>query len=62
MIRTYTTDVPWVSIEIAQEDDTKFVTVVSTIHVNRRKTLSHCYSAGWNDWDILKDIDLSPWR
>lgn len=61
MIRSYPTYLPWVTIEIGLEGDTKFVTVVSTIHVNKRKMLDHCYSATWNDWDIVNDINLKPW-
>ena len=52
---------PWYSIRIAAEGDTKYVTFCSTIHVNREVKASLCFSAEFTDYAILDDHDLYGW-
>lgn len=52
---------PWYSIRIATEGDTKYVTFCSTIHVNREVEASPCFSAEFTDYAILDDHDLYSW-
>ena len=52
---------PWYSIRIATEGDTKYVTFCSTIHVSREVKASPCFSAELTDYAILDDHDLYGW-
>lgn len=48
----------YLSIEIRQQGDTKYVYVNSTKHVNKQLKSPHSYSLDWSDEEILNDIDL----
>lgn len=48
----------YLSIEIRQQGDTKYVYVNSTIHVNKQLKVPHSYSLDWPDEEILNDVDL----
>ena len=52
---------PWYSIRIATEGDTKYVTFCSTIHVTKESKVSPRFSAEFSDYDILDDNDLYAW-
>jgi hypothetical protein len=44
-----------VSVEIRTEGDTKYVTILARLHVNKRFELPHCYSAKFTTAEILRD-------
>ena len=48
----------YLSIEIKQQGDTKYVYVNSAIHVNKQLKVPHSYSLDWSDEEILNDVDL----
>ena len=52
---------PWYTIRIATEGDTKYVTFCSTIHVNKETKASPCFSTEFTDSAILNDHDLYGW-
>lgn len=52
---------PWYSIRIVTEGDTKYVTFCSTIHMNKEVKASFCFSAEFTDFAILDDRDLYTW-
>jgi hypothetical protein len=44
-----------VSVEIRTEGDTKYVTILARLHLNKRFELPHCYAATYTTADILRD-------
>ena len=48
----------WLTVKIEAKGGSKFVTIISTIHVNKEFLLPHCYSVDWSDSAILRDSDF----
>lgn len=48
----------YLSIEIKQQGDTKYVYVNSSIHVNKQLKVPYSYSLDWTDEEILRDEAL----
>lgn len=48
----------WLTVRIETKGDCKFVTIVSSLHVNREFTLPHCYGLAYSDHEILRDSDF----
>ena len=48
----------WLTVRIETRGGCKFVTILSTFHVNKEFTLPHCYSEAWSDSAILRDSDF----
>lgn len=49
---------PWIAVDIETVVDSKFVTIRSSLHVNKEFKLPHSYSLSWGDWEILRDGDF----
>lgn len=49
----------WLKIKITRIDSTKYVTILSSIHVAKETELSYCYSSQFSDAYILKDVSIS---
>lgn len=52
---------PWYSIRIVTEGDTKYVTFCSTIHMNKEVKVGFGFSEEFTDFAILDDNDLYSW-
>jgi hypothetical protein len=50
-----------VSVEIRTEGDTKYVTILARLHVNKRFELPNCYSAKFTTADILRDYSFKKY-
>ena len=61
-VRDYNYYKPWLTVRITEEGDTKYVNILSRIHVNKDKRLGNCWSSEFSDAQILADIDFSPWE
>ncbi|UTQ78141.1 hypothetical protein [Aeromonas phage JELG-KS1] len=61
-VRDYKHYKPWLTVRITEEGDTKYVNILSCIHVNKDKRLGNCWSSEFTDAQILADIDYSPWE
>ena len=48
----------WLTVRIETKGDSKFVTIMSTFHVNKEFTLPHCYGLSFSDSEILRDRDF----
>lgn len=46
----------WIHVTITEQEDSKFLTVHSSIHVNKEVKVGPSYSVGFSDRDILKDL------
>ena len=51
----YNTKRSYLTVEITVVNDSKVVTINSTIHVNKKRVLGVSYSKEFTDWDILND-------
>lgn len=56
MVNSYHNHIkPWITVDIETVGDSKFVTIRSSIHVNKEFKLPHSYGLSWGDWEILRD-------
>lgn len=46
---------PWLSVRITRVGGSKFVDILSTIHVAKSTRLTVSYSVDFSDYDILRD-------
>lgn len=46
----------WIHITITEQDDSKFLTVHSRIHMNKEVKVGPSYSVDFRDRDIIKDL------
>lgn len=46
---------PWLSVRITRVGGSKFVDILSIIHVAKSTRLTVSYSADFSDYDILRD-------
>lgn len=59
MVNSYPNhNMPWITVDIETVGDSKFVTIRSSVHVNKEFKLPHSYSLLWGDWAILRDADF----
>ena len=52
----------WMHITITEENDSKYLTVHSKIHVNKKVVMPPSYSASFTDNEILKDLSGEVFR
>lgn len=46
----------WIHVTITEDNDSKYLTVHSRMHVNKEVRVGPSYSADFNDRDLLKDL------
>lgn len=47
---------PWVYLTITTDNDTKFLTVYSRLHVNKEVRINPDYASTFSDLEIIKDL------
>ena len=53
---------PWLYITITEDKDSKYLTVYSRVHMNKKVQMNPSYSTSFSDMEILKDLSGKIWE